>query len=159
MKGVVNDARRSQSQVVELERAKETLQAKVASLSSRAEKAEAHGTQQQSEAKRFSTELERNRQHMQNEKRKLMEEFQAQQQRSREQGLREKHLESKLQEVCIERDGLVATNSTVTSETQRALAASDEKESHLQQLLEQSHQANEQQRQRLEALELELATQ
>jgi len=159
MKEAVAEARRQETRRGDLDKINESLQTQVSKLMSRADDAESTCQEQRGEIRRLASELERSKGQLQGEQRRLEAEHHAQQQRSREVGDRTRQYEEKLEVAMRECKELRATNASLTQALDRSQSAIDLTESQYQQQLQEALQANEEQRQRLEAVELEFANQ
>merc|ERR1712232_995953 len=132
MKDEIANARTANGRVSELETTKEALQGQVTTLSSRAETAETLVVQQRGELKQQAKEFEKMRSEMHSEQGKLEAQQKMQQERSREFGERESAISDKFEKIRRERDELLANNSAMRAELDRALLTKVRTEARLQ---------------------------
>jgi len=159
MKEAVAEARRLETRNGELEKIRDQLQTQVSKMITRGDDAEATCNEQGREIRRLTAELERSRGQLIGEQRRCEAEQQAQQQRSREIGDRTRQFQEKLESAMRECNELRATNASLTQALESTRGAIDFTESQYQQQLQDALQANEEQRRRLEAVEMEYASQ
>eukprot|EP00930_Biecheleria_cincta_P042304 TRINITY_DN29108_c0_g1_i4.p1 TRINITY_DN29108_c0_g1~~TRINITY_DN29108_c0_g1_i4.p1 ORF type:complete len:876 (+),score=272.54 TRINITY_DN29108_c0_g1_i4:1880-4507(+) len=158
MKAMTAEARRYEAQIADLEKAREAAQVQLSRMTARAEKAETQCNEQRGEVRRLAGELEKSRHQIQGEKRQLQADQQALQWRARDQSEKERKLEERLQSISLERDELRATSSSLSLELQQAMTATDAAERRLQLQQQEIDQLQEQHRRRLEAAEIEFAS-
>eukprot|EP00929_Paragymnodinium_shiwhaense_P060376 TRINITY_DN30159_c0_g1_i7.p1 TRINITY_DN30159_c0_g1~~TRINITY_DN30159_c0_g1_i7.p1 ORF type:complete len:1359 (-),score=475.51 TRINITY_DN30159_c0_g1_i7:140-4216(-) len=160
-KELVVDVRRAEARASELERAKTAVEAKAVKLSNRAATAEATADEQKSELRRVNQELGKLRAQLHSAERGQQEGQQASERHAAEQTERVRILEEKLQaqtEASMrERAELFATNQALAASLEQAQSAADSLESQYEAQLSASTALVEDQRRRLEDVELEFA--